>query len=527
MKLASTSIATTIATTTLPFKSDAFKPAHLKSSLLKTILASTILFSSHALSDTQGTENQDAAQETSQEAAQETVQETTAPIETNTPASKKILPLPLNELRKFTDIFGKIKNDYVEEIDDATLLKYAIRGMLSGLDPHSAYLEPSAFSDLQENTSGTFGGLGIEVGLENGFVKVIAPIDDTPAQKGGIQAGDLIIKLDETPVKGMSLDQAVETMRGNAGTPIKLTIVRAGEREPIVITLTRDIIQVTSIKTLPLDDHYGYIRITQFQAQTGSDFEKGLEKLNAEVKDLTGLIIDLRNNPGGVLKAAVDVADLLLEDGLIVYTKGRAAVAQLSFSATEGDKSQGIPIIVLVDGGSASASEILAGALQDHDRAVIMGTQSFGKGSVQNVLSIDEEHGLKLTTARYYTPNGRSIQAQGITPDIEVNRAKLSDKKQSEFFREADLAGHLSNGNKQNQATDTDETTEPSEQNKLNARLERDFQLQEALSLLKAIDILNIKGHSKQPETSQDIVIESASVEKNEAEKTAPEKTNK
>jgi len=518
MKLASTSIASTTATfianttATLPFKSGVFKPAHLKSSLLKTILASSILFSSHALSETQGTEDQNTHD----------AHETTAPLEKHTPASEKILPLPLNELRKFTDIFGKIKNDYVEEIDDATLLKYAIRGMLSGLDPHSAYLEPSAFSDLQENTSGTFGGLGIEVGLENGFVKVIAPIDDTPAQKGGIQAGDLIIKLDETPVKGMSLDQAVETMRGEAGTPIKLTIVRAGEREPIVIKLTRDIIQVTSIKTLPLDDHYGYIRITQFQAQTGSDFEKGLEKLRSEVKDLTGLIIDLRNNPGGVLKAAVDVADLLLEDGLIVYTKGRAAVAQLSFSATEGDKSQGIPIIVLVDGGSASASEILAGALQDHDRAVIMGTQSFGKGSVQNVLSIDEEHGLKLTTARYYTPNGRSIQAQGITPDIEVNRAKLSDEKQSDFFREADLAGHLSNGNNQDQAIESDETTESSDQNKQSARLERDFQLQEALSLLKAIDILNIKGHSKQTKVNKGVNIDTASAEKN-----APKKIDK
>lgn len=402
--------------------------------------------------------------------------------------------LPLDDLRKFTDIFGKIKNDYVEEIDDATLLKYAIRGMLSGLDPHSAYLEPSAFSDLQENTSGTFGGVGIEVGMENGFVKVIAPIDDTPAQKGGIEAGDLIIKLDETPVKGMSLDQAVEKMRGEAGTAITLTVVRAGEREPLEIKLTRDIIQVTSVKTLPLDDKYGYIRITQFQAQTGSDFAKGLEKLKSQTSPLSGLIIDLRNNPGGVLLAAVDVADQLIDDGLIVYTEGRSKSAEVQYKAQKGDDAAGIPIIVLIDGGSASASEILAGALQDHSRAVIMGTQSFGKGSVQNVMALDAEYGLKLTTARYFTPSGRSIQAQGITPDIEVNRAKLSDEKQSNMFKESDLAGHLSNGNVTDKGTKNDnKSQEESDVSQQKQALAKDFQLQEALSLLKAIDILKIK----------------------------------
>lgn len=400
--------------------------------------------------------------------------------------------LPLDDLRKFTDIFGKIKNDYVEEIDDATLLKYAIKGMLSGLDPHSAYLEPSAFSDLQENTSGTFGGVGIEVGMENGFVKVIAPIDDTPAQKGGIQAGDLIIKLDDSPVKGMSLDQAVDKMRGEADTDIALTVVRVGEREPLVITLKRAIIQVTSVKTLPLDDKYGYIRITQFQAQTGSDFAKGLKKLKEQTTKLSGLIIDLRNNPGGVLLAAVDVADQLIDEGLIVYTKGRSKAAQLEYKAQKGDDALDIPIIVLIDGGSASASEILAGALQDHNRAVVMGTQSFGKGSVQNVMALDSEYGLKLTTARYFTPNGRSIQAQGIIPDIEVNRAKLSDEKQSGMFKEADLAGHLSNGSNDGNKSSPKQKDEAeiAQQKQI---LSKDFQLQEALSLLKAIDILKIK----------------------------------
>lgn len=430
--------------------------------------------------------------------------------ETLSTPTENLLPLPLDELRKFTDIFGKIKQDYVEEIDDATLLKYAIRGMLSGLDPHSSYLEPSAFSDLRENTSGSFGGLGIEIGMENGFVKVIAPIDDTPAQKGGIESGDLIIKLDEQLVKGMSLNQAVDTMRGEIGTKITLTIVRSGVRDPIEIDLIRDTIKVTSVKTLPLDDRYGYIRITQFQAQTGDDFAEGLKELNTQIESLSGLIIDLRNNPGGVLQASVEVADQLLNDGLIVYTQGRSSIAELSFSATPGDSTNGMPIIVLIDGGSASASEILAGALQDHNRAVIMGTQSFGKGSVQNVLALDETHGLKLTTARYYTPNGRSIQAQGISPDIEVNRAKLSDEKQGAFLREADLTGHLSN----------DDNNEPEEksvidsvEDKKRSRLERDFQLQEALNLLKAIDIIN---RSKAEQTAKENEINAPSPSDNQ-----------
>ena len=428
----------------------------------------------------------------------------------NTPATPEsestpettVDPLPLNELRKFTNVFGKIKNAYVEEIDDSTLLRYAIKGMLSGLDPHSAYLEPSAFSDLQESTSGTFGGLGIEVGMENGFVKVIAPIDDTPAQKAGIEAGDLIIKLDDTPVKGMSLDQAVDTMRGEAGESITLTIVRQGEREPLEIKIVRDIIQVTSIKSLMLDEKYGYIRITQFQAQTGNDFAKTLKELQEEAGELAGLVIDVRNNPGGVLRAAVEVSDQLLEEGLIVYTKGRVAKADLSFSASPGDDSKGIPIIVLIDGGSASASEILAGALQDHNRAVVMGTRSFGKGSVQNVMALDSEYGLKLTTARYYTPNGRSIQAQGIEPDIEVNRAKLSEEKTNPFYRESDLAGHLSNGNKEEQDT-SKEKSENTETSRKKAMLEKDFQLQEALSLLKALDILKVKQKASTVKTEK------------------------
>ncbi|WP_275975295.1 S41 family peptidase [Alkalimarinus coralli] len=406
--------------------------------------------------------------------------------------------LPLDDLRKFTEVFDRIKKTYVEEVDDTTLLNNAIKGMLSGLDPHSAYLEPSAFEDLQESTSGQFGGLGIEVGQENGFVKVIAPIDDTPAQKAGVEAGDLIIKLDDTPVKGMSLDEAVKLMRGEPGSPIVLTIARESESGPIEITIIRDVIKVTSVKTRLLEPGYGYLRITQFQAQTGEDFSKGLEKLKAENKgELNGLILDLRNNPGGVLQAAVAVSDSLLEEGLIVYTEGRIKSSQLRFSATPGDELNGKPVIVLINGGSASASEIVSGALQDQGRAIIMGTESFGKGSVQTVMQLNEENGLKLTTARYYTPNGRSIQALGIVPDIEVKRAKLTELQSQEFFKEADLAGHLSNG--KTEKSDSDKAVEGGESsdgddsssNDPSTILERDFQLREAINLLKGLTILS------------------------------------
>jgi carboxyl-terminal processing protease len=404
--------------------------------------------------------------------------------------------LPLDDLRKFTEVFDRIKKTYVEEVDDSTLLNNAIKGMLSGLDPHSAYLEPSAFEDLQESTSGQFGGLGIEVGQENGFVKVISPIDDTPAQKAGVEAGDLIIKLDDAPVKGMSLDDAVKLMRGEPGSPIVLTIVRESESGPIEIEIIRDIIQVTSVKTKLLEPGYGYLRISQFQAQTGEDFDKGLEKLKKEnTGELNGLILDLRNNPGGVLQAAVAVSDSLLDDGLIVYTEGRIKSSQLRFSATPGDNLNGKPVIVLINGGSASASEIVSGALQDQGRAVIMGTESFGKGSVQTVMQLNEEYGLKLTTARYFTPNGRSIQALGIIPDIEVKRAKLTEVKSQAFYKEADLTGHLSNGKaaktgEKDQKSDS-KTDEVSDIEASSALLKKDFQLREALNLLKGLTILS------------------------------------
>ncbi|WP_303290983.1 S41 family peptidase [Marinobacter sp. SS5-14b] len=400
--------------------------------------------------------------------------------------------LPLEDLRKFTEVFARIKDAYVEDVSDSKLLESAIKGMLSDLDPHSTYLAPKDYEELEESTSGEFGGLGIEVGMENGFIKVISPIDDTPAQKAGVQAGDLIIKLDEKPVKGMSLEEAVNLMRGKPGTVLTLTIMREGENAPIEIDVTRDVIKVTSVKSRMIDNGYGYVRITQFQAETGRQFRDALTKLEDEHgSDLDGLVIDLRNNPGGVLQAAVETADVLLDEGLIVYTEGRIQSSRLRFSAKAGDLMAGTPIVVLINGGSASASEILAGALQDHERAVVMGTQSFGKGSVQTVIPLDESHAIKMTTARYFTPDGRSIQAKGIKPDIEVRPAELTELDSQPFFTEADLSGHLE-GEDEEKARKEREQNEQAQESMAN----RDYQLRSALNLLKGMHILsgNRKG---------------------------------
>ncbi|WP_252737976.1 S41 family peptidase [Marinobacter salexigens] len=399
--------------------------------------------------------------------------------------------LPLDDLRKFTEVFSRIKAAYVEEVDDRQLLESAIKGMLSDLDPHSTYLAPKDYEELEESTSGEFGGLGIEVGMENGFIKVIAPIDDTPAQKAGVQSGDLIIKLDEKPVKGMSLEESVQLMRGKPGTVLTLTIMREGENAPVELDVERAVIKVTSVKTRMIEDGYGYVRLTQFQAETGGQFTKALKQLKKDHgSDLDGLVIDLRNNPGGVLQAAVATADALLDEGLIVYTEGRIQSSRLRFSAKDGDVMAGTPIVVLINGGSASASEILAGALQDHKRAVIMGTQSFGKGSVQTVIPLDETHAIKMTTARYYTPDGRSIQATGIKPDIEVKPAELKELDSRPFFTEADLSGHLIGQDEKTEGKDKQAKTDGQ-----NASLaERDYQLRSALNLLKGLHILNRKG---------------------------------
>lgn len=392
-------------------------------------------------------------------------------------------PLPLDELRTFAEVLDRIKSAYVEPVSDKTLLENAIKGMLSNLDPHSAYLDPEAFRELQESTSGEFGGLGIEVGMEDGFVKVVSPIDDTPASKAGIQPGDLIVKIDGQPTKGLSMLEAVDKMRGEAGSKILLTLVREGGK-PFDVELTRAVIKVRSVKSQLLDDGYGYLRITQFQVNSGEEVGKALNKLRKDNgKKLRGLVLDLRNNPGGVLQAAVEVTDHFLKKGLIVYTEGRIANSELRFSADPADASEGVPLVALINGGSASASEIVAGALQDHKRGVLMGTDSFGKGSVQTVLPLNNDSALKLTTALYYTPNGRSIQAQGIVPDIEVARAKLTREQDDANIKEADLLGHLGNGN-----GGVDKPSQ-SKASKAERPQDDDYQLSQALNLLKGLSV--------------------------------------
>lgn len=412
------------------------------------------------------------------------------------PASMSVLPL--EDLRVFTKAFDQIRKGYVKDIDDRTLLEYAIRGMLDELDPHSSYLDANSFKDLQVNTTGEFGGLGIEVGLENGYVKVVSPIDDTPAARAGVEAGDLIVKLDGTSVKGLSLDDAVEKMRGPKGTSVTVTIVREGVDQPFDLVLTRDIVKVRSVRTEIKDDHYAYLRIAQFQVHTGQDLAKEYAKLVKKHPNLHGVILDLRNNPGGVLTASVEVADHFLEDGLIVYTEGRVADSNTRFQATPGDMTNGLPLVVLVNDGSASASEIVAGALQDHGRALIVGTQSFGKGSVQSVIQITNDKALKLTTALYYTPNGRSIQAEGITPDIEVERVRVTAVKTFGGVSEAGLSGHLANGNgredkKREAASDQQQ-----------ALHNTDSQLYEAINILKGLHLFNQRANKQVASTTAD-----------------------
>lgn len=392
--------------------------------------------------------------------------------------------LPLDELRTFAEVLDRIKTAYVEPIDDKTLLENAIKGMLSNLDPHSAYLEPEAFQELQESTSGEFGGLGIEVGQEDGMIKVISPIDDTPAARAGIEAGDLISRIDGQPTKGWTLLQAVDKMRGKPGSKITLTLIREGGK-PFDVQLERAVIKVRSVRSELLDKSYGYLRITQFQIDTGKEVGKALAKLRKDNGGkLDGLVLDLRNNPGGVLQSAVEVADHFLAKGLIVYTQGRIANSELRFSADPADASAGVPVVVLINGGSASAAEIVAGALQDHKRAVLMGTDSFGKGSVQTVLPLTNDRALKLTTALYYTPNGRSIQAQGIEPDIVVERARLTrDQAASGPIKEADLPGHLGNGNG---GADKPSNAKSAPAGKPQ---DDDYQLAQALNLLKGLNI--------------------------------------
>jgi len=395
------------------------------------------------------------------------------------------LPLPLEEVRIFTQALDRIRAAYVEEVDDRTLLKNAIKGMLSGLDPHSSYLIEDEYEALQETTTGEFGGLGIEVGREDGYIKVISPIDDSPADRAGIQAGDLIIQINNRPLRELLPNEAAEMMRGAPGTEITVTIAREGV-DAFDVTLVREIITIASVRSRMVDPGYAYLRISQFRANTGIEAQAEITKLLEENDSLKGLILDLRNNPGGVLQASVGVVDAFINQGRIVYTKGRMEDSGMEFNASRVTVAGDIPVVVLINNGSASASEIVAGALQDHGRAVIMGTRSFGKGSVQTILPLGEERAIKLTTALYYTPSGRSIQAQGIEPDIIVDEAFVTRRSRNAAqYSEADLQGHLGNGN----GSDGNNNTEMAEA-MISAEevLVSDYPLNEALNLLKGIN---------------------------------------
>ncbi|MDR1227542.1 MAG: S41 family peptidase [Azoarcus sp.] len=424
-------------------------------------------------------------------------------------------PLPVEELRAFADVFNVVKRDYVEPVEDKKLFTQAITGMLSGLDPHSAYLDASALKELQVSTKGEFGGLGIEVSMEDGFVKVVSPIEDTPAFRAGIKAGDLIIKIDDVLVKGMNLDEAVKRMRGKPSTRIILTLARKGELQPIVVNLTREIIRAQSVKSKVVEPGYGYLRVTQFQENTVRSVAEHLARLAKEGKP-KGLVFDLRNDPGGLLNGAVGVAAAFLPEGaMVVTTNGRTEGAQREYRATLGDHLQGgalrtlppwtrdVPMVVLVNGGSASASEVVAGALQDHKRAQIMGTRTFGKGSVQTILPLANAAALKLTTARYYTPSGRSIQAKGIDPDIVVEESAQGGS--AKRLREADLQGHLGNDRDPGEAVDKvneDKKAPESAKIELPKPFEYgspdDYQLAQALNQLKGLPV----EKASQPEKS-------------------------
>ncbi len=413
--------------------------------------------------------------------------ETTAdPADTSDTAQQE--RLPLRELRLFTQVFEQIRRGYVEEVQDTELLENAIAGLLLELDPHSVYLNEADYDDLQESATGEYGGLGLEVGSERGMIKVISPIDDSPAAKAGIEAGDLIVEVDGAPVRGMAVQKAIDKLRGEKGTSIHLTVLREGEDGPIELDITRDIIQLSSVRSRLLEPGYGYVRISQFQVTSGKDFRQALISLK-EDGPLKGVIVDLRNNPGGLVPASVEIADAVLDSGTIVYTEGRLPSSNTRFEATNGDLLQGTPMVVLINGGSASASEIVAGALQDQQRAAIMGTQSFGKGSVQTVIPLGDGRAVKLTTARYFTPNGRSIQAEGIAPDIIVEPAEIRLYQKRKQIREADLEGHLE------QADNKTEETQDSEED-----ITDDNQLYEALNVLKGFQLLG-KAVSEKPPT--------------------------
>ncbi len=393
--------------------------------------------------------------------------------------------IALDDIRAFTEAFGRIKREYVENVDDQELLEAAIRGMMDGLDPHSTYLDKGDYEDLEDGTNGRFGGLGIEVQPQDGLVLVVSPIDDTPAARAGILPGDLIVEIDGIEVNGSSLRDAINRMRGAPGTEVSLKIRRAQEEELLAFELTREYIRVSSVRSRLIDGRFGYLRITNFQTDTGESLRDEAEKLKSEAKgEFAGLVLDVRSNPGGVLNAAVSVADAFLADGLIVYTEGRINNADLRFNATPDDILEGAPLVVLVNGGSASASEIVAGALQDHHRALVMGTRTFGKGSVQSIMPLRNGTAIKMTTARYFTPSGRSIQAEGIEPDIDLTGISINRTDEARRgTSEADLVGHLTGPNE-------NIPEEPGNNNELEELAENDLALYEAINMLKGMGLV-------------------------------------
>lgn len=411
----------------------------------------------------------------------------------------------------FTDVMAIVKKSYVEEVDTKKLIYGAINGMLSSLDPHSSFMPPDTYKEMKIDTKGAFGGLGIEISIKDGILTVISPIEDTPAFKAGIKSGDQILKIDEKFTKDLNINDAVKRMRGVKGTKVVLTIMREGFDKPKEFPLLRDIIQVKSVRSALMDGGYGYVRIAQFQEKTDDDLGKALKALKEQNKgELKGLVLDMRNDPGGLLDQAVRVADHFVQDGqLIVYTEGREKDSKMQFTAKRGGKEPAYPIVVLINGGSASASEIVAGALQDHKRAIVMGTQSFGKGSVQTIIPLSDDSGLRLTTARYYTPKGRSIQAKGITPDIVVEMVELSKesaaKKDGMHLREKDLENHFEGDGKSGSAGDPKDAKKEEKKDekkdertqKLEENLKNDYQAMRALDLLKGWDLIKTMGNDK------------------------------
>lgn len=415
------------------------------------------------------------------------------PVSSANASNKEAIKL----LDLFGDVFDKVKRDYVEEVSDKDLIEAAINGMLSSLDPHSSYLNEKAFDEMRIQTRGEFGGLGIEVTMENGLVKVVSPIDDTPAFHAGLQSGDFISRINDEAVMGTTLSEAVEKMRGKPGTTIELTVLREGENEPLKFTIKRAVIKIKSVRAHAEGD-VGYVRITSFSEETAQNLEKEVENLKKQIGNdkFKGLVIDLRNNPGGLLDQAIEVADLFLDQGEIVSTGGRIPDSNKRFNAEKGDIIDSKPIVVIINGGSASASEIVSGALQDHRRALIVGTKSFGKGSVQTVIPLSASKGaMRLTTSRYFTPSGRSIQAEGIEPDIIVEQAKIEPVKTTKYTSEASLRKHLENKDKKKEGSESSDSSNQSESESGDTAVyDKDYQLGRAIDLLKGINIFNSKS---------------------------------